>query len=321
MRGYIVRRLMLMIPTIIGVSLIIFFATRFLPGDVATIMLGQEGGTISDHDISDLRHRLGLDEPLYKQYWEFMSGIPRGNLGTSLWTGRPVTDSILYRLPVTIELAVLAIALAAVAGVSLGVLSALRQDSWVDYVARSSAIMLLATPIFWIGVLVLLLPALWFGWSPRSVVFTSFAESPGKHLLQFVIPALIIASHTGAGLMRITRTLFLETMRQDYIRVAYAKGLATRVVVLRHALRNALIPVATIIGLQVAHIIGGAIIMEVIFGLPGMGRLLVEDALGRRDYPMIQGIVILAASFVLVVNLLVDLSYAVIDPRVKYANN
>jgi len=268
------------------------------------------------NDLDDLRTKLGLNRPVVAQYVEWLAAIVRGNLGESLWTRRLVLSELGRRLPVTVTLGVMAIAVAVLIGVPVGVLSAVRQDSVLDFVARSAAILGLSIPGFVKAIVVILLPAIWWGWTPLAR-FVEFSKDPAGYALQFVVPAIILGIGSAASIMRLTRAMLLEVLRQDYVRTAWAKGLRERGVVLKHALKNAVIPVVTVLGLQVASIAGGAVIIEWIFGLPGMGQFLV-DAIVQRDYPVIQGINLLIVVIIVLTNLSVDVLYAVLDPRIRY---
>ena len=313
MRTYVLRRLLIAVPSLLIASLIVFTLPRLIPGDVVQLMLEEKA---YGKDLEDLRAKLGLNRPIPVQYLEWLGRIARGDLGESLWTRQQVLGELARRLPVTLTLGVMAIAVAILIGIPIGILSAVRQDGVLDFFARSAAILGLSIPAFVTAIVVILLPAIWWGWTPQ-VRFTELSKDPAAHLLQFVLPAIILGIASAAGLMRLTRGMLLEVLRQDYVRTAWAKGLRERVVVLKHSLKNAIIPVVTILGLQVAQIAGGAVIIEQIFGLPGMGQFLVE-AIVQRDYPVIQGINLLVVVIIVSTNLLVDLAYAVIDPRIRY---
>jgi len=312
-RTYVLRRLLIAVPSLLIASLIVFTLPRLIPGDVVQLMLEEKA---YGKDLEDLRAKLGLNRPIPVQYLEWLGRIARGDLGESLWTRQQVLGELARRLPVTLTLGVMAIAVAILIGIPIGILSAVRQDGVLDFFARSAAILGLSIPAFVTAIVVILLPAIWWGWTPQ-VRFTELSKDPAAHLLQFVLPAMILGIASAAGLMRLTRGMLLEVLRQDYVRTAWAKGLRERVVVLKHSLKNAIIPVVTILGLQVAQIAGGAVIIEQIFGLPGMGQFLVE-AIVQRDYPVIQGINLLVVVIIVSTNLLVDLAYAVIDPRIRY---
>ncbi|MEK7372643.1 MAG: ABC transporter permease [candidate division NC10 bacterium] len=313
MRKYILRRLLVAIPSLLIASLIVFSLPRLIPGDVVQLMLEEKA---YGKDLDDLRAKLGLDRPVYVQYFEWLGNVASGNLGESLWTRRPVLEELVRRLPVSLELGLLALCFAVVMAVPVGVIAATRQDTLADYAARSIAILGLSVPGFWIATLVVLLPAIWWGWSP-PIHFTEFSKDPWAHVSQFLLPAFILGLASAAAIMRLTRAMLLEVLRQDYVRTAWAKGLRERVVVFKHSLKNALIPVITVMGIQVAQILGGTVIFELIFGLPGMGRFLF-DAINQRDYPVIQGVNLIIVSVVVLINLMVDAAYAWLDPRIRY---
>ena len=313
MRHYVLRRLVIAIPSLLIASLIVFTLPRLIPGDVVQLMLEEKA---YGRDLEDLRAKLGLDRPIPVQYVDWVRRLAGGDLGESLWTHQPVLGELARRMPVTLVLGLLALVVAVAVGVPIGILSAMRPDGAVDFFARSAAILGLSVPGFVQAIVVILLPAIWWGWTPR-MGFTELAEGPGTYLLQFVLPAIILGTASAAAIMRLTRGMLLEVLRQDYVRTAWAKGLQERVVVLKHSLKNAIIPVVTVLGLQIAQIAGGSVIIESIFGLPGMGQFLVE-AITQRDYPVIQGINLLIVVIIVATNLLVDLCYAVIDPRIRY---
>ena len=330
MRAYLIRRLLLIIPTLFILSILVFLLVRFIPGDAIDVMLNnlEYWGTI---DREALEHMLGFDVPVYVQYGRWIGvfpspdwitgeshfkGLLQGTLGKSLFTGGAVEEKILGRLPVTIELGVMALVIGIVIALPVGIYSAIRQDTAADYVGRSVAIIGLATPNFWLALMVMIYPAIWWGWSPQ-LTWVPFTEDPLENLTVFIFPSLILGTATAAGTMRMTRTMMLEVLRQDYIRTAWSKGLNERVVVLRHAVKNALIPVVSLIGLQLPLLVGGAVIMENIFNLPGIGRLFLT-ALTDRDYPMVSGINLVFATMVVGVNLMIDLIYPYLDPRVRY---
>jgi peptide/nickel transport system permease protein len=312
-KKYVLRRLLVAIPSLLIASVIVFSLPRMIPGDVVQLMLEEKA---YGKDLDELRAKLGLNRPIYIQYFEWLSQIVRGNLGESLWTKRPVIEELLRRLPVSLELGILALVFAILIALPIGIIAAVRQDSIADYVSRSLAILGLSVPGFWIATLVVLLPAIWWGWSP-PIQFTEFSVNPWAHLAQFVIPAFILGIASAAAIMRLTRAMLLEVLRQDYVRTAWAKGVREGAVVLKHSLKNALIPVVTVLGIQVSQILGGTVIFESIFGLPGMGRFLF-DAINQRDYPVIQGVNLLIVSVVVSMNLLVDAVYAYLDPRIRY---
>jgi peptide/nickel transport system permease protein len=314
MRTYFVRRLLLMIPTLVGVSILVFSMVRFLPGDVIDQMMSEY--RISVESEQQLRAKLGLDRPLPVQYVSWMSGVLQGDLGASLRSDRGVLWELRQRLPATLQLGVMAIIFSLTIALPIGVLSALKQDTWIDYAARSFSIFALSAPSFWLGILVITFPAIWWQWSP-PVGYKNLWDDPVKNLQIMILPAMILGLVTNGTVMRLTRAQMLEVMRQDYIRTAWAKGLRGRSVVIRHAMKNALIPVVTVIGLQIPILVGGSVVMETIFSIPGTGTYLIQ-AIQNRDYPVIQGVNLLVATVVIFSNLLVDMSYGFLDPRVKY---
>jgi len=313
--AYTARRLLALVPTLFFASVIVFFSVRMIPGSIIDLMLANNP-LAADKDRAAIEAALGLDKPMVTQYVHWVGDLLRGDLGRSLWQDTPVTHEILARLPVTLELTLLAMLIAILTGVPIGVYSAIRQDTAGDYATRSFAILLLAVPSFWLGTLVMVFPSIWWGWAPE-LKYVPFTQDPLMNLKMLIVPALILGTALSALNMRLMRTTMLEVMRQDYIRTAWAKGASESLVVLRHALRNALIPVVTLLGLEVAGVIGGSVILEQIFVLPGMGLLLLE-AVGTRDYPMITGIFLVVGVCVVLINLLVDLSYGFLDPKVRY---
>ena len=318
MRAYIIRRVLLVIPTLFILSVLIFLSVRFLPGDAIDVMLDKAGwiGAVNV-DRAALEQMLGLDRPAYVQYGRWIGGIVlRGTLGESLWGGEAIESKIIERLPVTLELGFLAIVIGLLIAVPVGVYSAIRQDTVGDYVGRTVAVIGLAMPNFWLGVMVLLYPVIWWGWSP-PIELIRFTDDPLGNLGMFLVPSFILGTAMAASTMRMTRTMMLEVLRQDYVRTAWAKGLSERLVVVRHAMKNAFIPVVTLVGLQLPLLVGGSVIMENIFVLPGLGRVLLT-ALTDRDYPVVMGVNLCFGAVVLGVNLLIDLAYPYLDPRVRY---
>jgi peptide/nickel transport system permease protein len=312
MRNYVLRRLLVSVPSLLIASFIVFTLPRLIPGDVVQLMLEEKA---YGKDLEDLRAKLGLNRPVVVQYVDWMGAIVRGDFGESLWTRQAVLTELGRRLPVTATLGVMAVIVAITIGIPIGVIAAIRQDGVLDFFARGGAILGLSIPGFVLAILVTLLPAIWWGWTPPR--FVEFSKDPVGNLVQFVLPALILGVAAAAGIMRLTRGMLLEVLRQDYVRTAWAKGLGERVVVLKHALKNAVIPVVTVLGLQVAAIAGGAVIIEWIFGIPGMGQFLV-DAIVQRDYPVIQGVNLMIVTIIVLTNLTVDLAYALLDPRIRY---
>ena len=316
MRAYILRRLLALIPTLFIASLIVFTTVRLIPGDVIDMMLSQNDVSAGKMDREALVRALGLDKPIWSQYLSWVGRIVfHGDLGNSLWQTTPVTEQLAARLPVTFELGLLAVLIGLSIALPIGVYSAIRQDTAGDYIARSFSILMLAIPSFWLGTMVLVIPSIFWGWSPE-VSYVPFFDDPVGNVKQMLLPAVVLGTALSAITMRMTRTMMLEVLRQDYIRTAMAKGLPERLVVVRHALRNALIPVVTLIGLQAPIVIGGTVILEQIFGIPGMGLLLL-DAVNQRDYPIITGVFLVVGVAVMLINLLVDLSYGLLDPRVR----
>ena len=320
MRDYIIRRVLLIIPGVFVLTLIVFTMVRLIPGDaVVMIALQMSGGRSSNLDPeleARLRKRLGLDKPLHMQYLIWVGEVVRGDLGNSMLTHTPVADEIKKRFPVTLELVLLTLVLLVVWGLTIGTISAIRQDSITDYVMRSIAILGLSVPYFWSAVLLLLFGSLWLGWSPPWGVI-SLREDPLQNIQQFFVPAMILAVSQGSAVARMTRAAILEVLNQDYVRTARAKGLREGVVITRHTLKNAMIPVVGLIGVQFAFALGGSVILEQIWGLPGMGNLMLT-AVKQRDYPMIQGVILFIGSLVMLVNVLVDLSYGWLNPRIRF---
>ena len=314
MRNYILRRLIALIPTLFFASVIVFVSVRLIPGSIIDLMLAQNP-LAAEKDRAAIEVALGLDRPMYIQYFRWVGDLLQGDLGRSLWQDTPVTHELLARIPVTLELALLAMLVSILVALPIGVYSAIRQDTAGDYVTRSFSILMLAIPSFWLGTLVMVFPSIWWGWAPE-LKYTPFFQDPVANLRQMLLPAVILGCSLSAVTMRLMRTTMLEVLRQDYIRTAWAKGLNERLVVMRHALRNALIPVVTLLGIEFAGVIGGAVILELIFVIPGMGLLLLE-AVSSRDYPVITGIFLVVGLCVMLINLLVDLSYGVLDPKVR----
>ena len=316
MRSYIVRRILLMIPTVFIVSLIVFFLIRSIPGSVVDIMVSQfEFSTKMDRQA--IEHALGYDVPVIIQYVHWMGRLVlHGDLGTSLWTKTLIVNDIIGRWPVTFELGALGIIVAQIIAIPIGIYSAIRQDTVGDYIARSFAILCIAIPSFWLGTLVIVFPSIWWDYMP-SITLIPFNVDPIGNLKMFIIPAIILGMGMSGQTMRMTRTMMLEVLRQDYIRTAWSKGLKERVVIIRHALKNAMIPVVTIIGGQIPILVGGSVIIENIFQLPGMGQMMIK-ATEQRDYAVVSAVLLLFAIVMVGVNLLVDLTYAFIDPRIHY---
>ncbi len=323
MRTYIIRRLLLMIPTLLIVTFLIFIMVHLIPGDIIDTKMDPQGDPI---DRPAMEKALGLDAPVLVQYgrwigvWPHLdgsfSGVFQGDLAVSWWTRVPVVEQVAVALPVTFELGIMGLIISQLIALPIGIYSALRQDEWGDYVGRSLAILAISIPGFWLGTMVIVYPSLWWDYMP-SIMLIPFTRDPIGNLRMFIIPALVLGMAMSGLTMRMTRTMLLEVLRQDYIRTAWAKGLRERVVILRHVLKNALIPVITIVGLQVPVLIGGSVIIERIFVLPGMGRLILE-ALFQRDEPLISGALLIFSVALVLINLVVDLTYGYLDPRVHY---
>lgn len=314
--GYAVRRVVAMVPTLLLVTILVFVAIRVVPGDAIMIRMS-EAGTMTDEELEVAREVLGIDKPTHEQYLTWLGNALTGDFGNSFWTEEDVLSRLWTRLPATIELLVLSLLFALLIGIPSGVISATNQNSITDYATRVVSVIWLAVPNFWVGTLMLVLPAVFWGWTPtRSYV--PLTEDPLENLLLFVFPAVALGLNLSAVIARFTRSSLLETLRQDYVRTARAKGLGERRVVYLHAMKNSMLPIVTIIGLQAATLVGGAVIIEQIFGLPGVARQTL-DSIYMRDYAQLQANVFFIAFAVLVLNLLVDLSYAVLDPRIRYS--
>jgi len=324
MRVYIIRRLLMLIPTVLLVTIIVFFVVYLVPGDIVDAMRSKALDV--EIDRAAIEKALGLDAPVLTQYGRWLGVVPQvdgnfnglfqGDFGVSWWQSVPVVELIAPRWPVTIELGIIGLIIGQLIALPIGVFSALRQDTWGDYIGRSFAIGCIAVPSFWLGTMVIVFPSIWWDYMP-SIMLIPFNEDPIGNLKMFIIPAIILGMAMSGMTMRMTRTMMLEVLRQDYIRTAWAKGLRERVIVIRHALKNALIPVITVIGFQVPVLIGGTVIIEQIFCLPGMGRLLMDAILGK-DHPLICGVVLLYSVGMVFINLMVDLTYGFLDPRVHY---
>jgi peptide/nickel transport system permease protein len=314
MTAYILRRLLLLIPVIIIITFGVASLMRLVPGDPATLALGQQA---TEADREAFRAKYDLDKPIVVQYVNWWAGVFQGDLGTSVRHRTTVTDELTRRMPITLQMLVMAVIFTVVIGVPAGVLAAVRRGGPFDYIARLLSVGGLSIPSFWLGALFLTLPAIWWGYQP-PLLRVSLFEDPLQNLEKFWMPSLVLAIGASAGVVRITRSAVLDVLRNDYVRTAYAKGLRERVVVTRHVTRNAMIPVVTLFGLQIIGLFGGAVIIETIFNLQGVGLLFI-DSIFNRDYPMIQGIVLFLAVVFMTINLIVDLTYAMIDPRIRYA--
>lgn len=312
---HLIKRLLLVIPTLGLVSIVIFGLIRFVPGDMVDLLADQRGGTFG-MDSEKIRERLGLKKPVHVQYLHWIGGIVRGDLGQSMWSRRSVIEEVARRFPVTLELAVLTVIISTAWGLLVGVISAIHQESLLDYCLRTISVVGLSVPYFWSSILVLVFASIYLDWSPDPL-YVPLMEAPWTNLKQMVMPATVFAFYIGAPVARMTRSTMLEVLRADYIRTAWAKGLAPNAIIWRHALKNAFISVMTIIGLQAAWAVSGLVLIESIWNLPGIGKYVV-DVVMDRDYPMLQGLVLFIAAMVIGINLVVDLSYAWLDPRIRY---
>ena len=314
MYKYAIRRLLLAVPVLLLSSLIVFGLMRVMPGDALTALMA-ESGNVGERELQKLRGELGLDRPYHEQYLIWLWQMVRFDPGYSIFTNEPIAVALKKAVPVTVELAVLAMILGLAIAIPMGVLSATRQDTTSDYIGRVVAVSGLSLPDFWLGTLVITFAAIWFRWIP-PIGYTSFWESPWRNLQQFLLPAAVLGFRLSAATMRMTRSTVLEVLREDYVRTARAKGVGERLVVAKHALRNAAIPILTLIGLQAGQLMGGAVLTETVFAWPGLGRLMVK-AIFARDYVLLQGAVLIFAMAFVVINLIVDLSYGALDPRVS----
>ena len=316
MTKYIVKRLLLMIPTLFGVAVIIFFLMRIVPGDIVELRFSGESAYASKENLDKERARLGLDKPVWQQFVGWMGGLVRLDFGTSMWTGAPILEEIKLRAALSFQLAVMATIIAVVLAIPLGVVAALKQDTWVDYAVRIFSIAGLATPSFWLGIVFILLLLIVFKWLP-PMVYTPFWVNPWQNMLQLIWPALAVGYRYSAVATRMTRSAMLEVLREDYIRTARAKGLWLKLILSRHALKNAMLPVLTVIALEFAFLMGGLVVTEQVFNLNGLGMLFVESV-ARRDYTLTQALVMLVAFVFIFVNFAVDLMYAWLDPRIRF---
>ena len=316
MLRYVVNRVLLMIPTLIGVAILVFFMLRVVPGDVVEVKLRGDGGTVSQETIESERKRLGLDKPMVNQFADWMIGMAKLDLGKSMWTERPVTEEIAVRLELSLQVAIMATIIAVLIAIPLGTMAALFRGTWIDYVVRLVTIGGLSIPSFWFGMLIMLTLLGLFNWLP-PITFTPIYVDPVANLTQLIWPAVAVGYRYCAVVARMIRSSLLEVLSEDYIRTARAKGVFEKLVVSRHALRNALLPAITVIGLEFAFLIGGLVVTEQVFNLNGIGQLFVQSV-SRNDFTLIQGMVMLIAAFYVLVNLAVDLLYAVFDPRIRY---
>ena len=316
MYKYLLKRFLLMFPTLLGVAVVIFVLIRVIPGDVVELRMSGDRGSASQQAIDEERVRFGLDQPVWKQFATWLWGVVRLDFGTSMWTGAPIGEEIKLRFALSMQVAIMATIVAVLLAIPLGVIAALKQDTWVDYAVRIFSIAGLATPSFWLGIVFILLLLIVFKWLP-PMVYTPFWVNPWQNLLQLVWPALAVGYRYSAVATRMTRSAMLEVLREDYIRTARAKGLAQKLVLSRHALKNAMLPVMTVVGIEFAFLMGGLVVTEQVFNLNGLGLLFVQ-AVAHRDYTLIQALVLIVAGFFIVVNFAMDVMYAWLDPRIRY---
>ena len=315
MPHYIIRRLLLLVPVLLGVSVIVFLVLHLSPGDPAEIMLGSQA---TQEDLTRLRADLGLTQPLYVQYTRWMGHVARGDLGRSLWTKRPVLREVLERFKATLVLTATALVLSTVGGIALGIVSATRRNSLIDRLSAVASLFGASMPVFWLGIVLMVVFSLWLGWLPASGMFAPYGGGDARDLVtHLILPAVTLAAASVTIVSRLTRSTMLEVLGQDYIRTARAKGLVERRVVVRHALKNALIPIVTVVGVQAGYLLGGAVLTETVFAWPGVGTLMVQGILAR-DFPLVQGCVLVVAVTFVAINLAVDLLYVWLDPRIRY---
>src|SRR5574341_462678 len=313
---YLLKRFLLMFPTLLGVAVVIFFLIRVIPGDVVELRMSGDRGAVSDEILKQERVRFGLDKPVWYQFAVWMAGLARFDFGTSMWTGAPIWEEIKLRLALSLQVAIMATIVAVFLAIPLGVVAALKQDTWVDYVVRIFSIAGLATPSFWLGIVFILCLLIFFKWLP-PMVYTPFWVSPWQNLEQLIWPALAVGYRYSAVATRMTRSAMLEVLREDYIRTARAKGLMQKLVLSRHARKNAMLPVMAVVGVEFAFLIGGLVVTEQVFNLNGLGLLFVQ-AVAHRDYTLIQALTMLVSGFFIVVNFMMDVMYAWLDPRIRY---
>jgi peptide/nickel transport system permease protein len=317
MLSYILKRLLLMFPTLFGVAVLIFVLLRVVPGDVVEARYMTQGSQFQSQDLMDIeRKKLGLDQPMWKQFTSWMGGVLRLDFGLSMWTGAPITEEIKLRFALSLQLAVMATVVATLLAIPLGILAAVKQDTWIDYAVRVFSIAGLAMPSFWLGILMILVMLIVFKWLP-PMVFTPFWVDPWENLAQLIWPALAVGYRYSAVATRMMRSAMLEVLREDYIRTARAKGLWLKLILARHAMKNAMLPVITVIGLEFAFLLGGLVVTEQVFNLNGLGLLFVE-AISHRDYTLTQALVLIVASVFIFVNFATDIAYAWLDPRIRY---
>jgi peptide/nickel transport system permease protein len=313
---YLLKRFFLMFPTLLGVAVLIFFLMRIVPGDVVELRMAGDRGAVSEEILQQERARFGLDRPVWEQFLTWLWGAVRLDFGKSMWTGAPIYEEVKLRFALSMQVAIMATIVAVLLAIPLGVISALKQDTWVDYVVRIFSIAGLATPSFWLGIVFILMLLVLFKWLP-PMVYTPFWVNPWQNLLQLIWPALAVGYRYSAVATRMTRSAMLEVLREDYIRTARAKGLVEKLVLSRHALKNAMLPVLTVVALEFAFLLGGLVVTEQVFNLNGLGLLFVQ-AVAHRDYTLVQALVLIVAGFFIVVNFAVDILYAWLDPRIRF---
>jgi peptide/nickel transport system permease protein len=313
---FLLKRFLLMFPTLFGVALVAFLLIRVIPGDVVELRYSGDRGAVSQELLDKERARIGLDQPVWRQFAAWIWGVARLDFGESMWTGAPIWQEIRLRFALSLQVAVMATIVAVLLALPLGVLAALRQDTWVDYAVRIFSIAGLAMPSFWLGIVLILMLLIVFRWLP-PMVYTPFWVSPWQNMTQLIWPALAVGYRYSAVATRMTRSAMLEVLREDYIRTARAKGLMQKLVLSRHALKNAMLPVVTVVAIEFAFLIGGLVVTEQVFNLNGIGLLFVQ-AVAHRDYTLLQALVMLVAGFFIVVNFAMDVMYAWLDPRIRY---
>ena len=313
---YLLKRFLLMMPTLLGVAIVTFTLIRIIPGDVVELRYSGDRGAVSQDIIDKERARIGLDQPVWRQFATWVTGVARLDFGTSMWTGAPIWEEVRLRFALSMQVAIMATIVAVLLAIPLGVLAALKQDTWIDYTVRLFSIAGLATPSFWLGIVMILVMLIVFKWLP-PMVYTPFWVNPWQNLAQLIWPALAVGYRCSAVATRMTRSAMLEVLREDYIRTARAKGLMQKLVLSRHALKNAILPVMTVIAIEFAFLIGGLVVTEQVFNLNGLGLLFVQ-AVAHRDYTLIQALVMLVSGFFIVVNFFMDVVYALVDPRIRY---
>jgi peptide/nickel transport system permease protein len=316
MKKYLLKRFLLMFPTLLGVAVLIFVLIRIVPGDVVELRLAGDSSAVSDKVLAEERAKHGLDKPVWQQFATWVWGAVRFDFGKSMWTGAPIYEEIKLRFALSLQLAIMATVVAVLIAIPLGVISALKQDTWIDYVVRIASIAGLATPSFWLGIVFILCLLIFFKWLP-PMVYTPFWVNPWQNMLQLIWPALAVGYRYSAVATRMTRSAMLEVLREDYIRTARAKGLVEKLILSRHALKNALLPVVTVICLEFAFLLGGLVVTEQVFNLNGLGLLFVQ-AVAHRDYTLVQALVLIVAGFFIVVNFAMDILYAWLDPRIRF---